>query len=99
MRIGGALFLIAVGAILRWAITAHLRGINLDVVGVVLMMVGVTYLVLELVWWKTGRRSPFITRTPNAVYIDERDLADRPHYLELTDHPHYVDENDLADRS
>jgi Domain of unknown function (DUF6458) len=88
MRIGAALFLFAVGAILKWAVTAHVRGINLHVVGVILMFVGIVGLVLELIWWQTGRRSPFITRTPNATYIDERDLVDRPTY---PDEEHLVD--------
>jgi hypothetical protein len=89
MRIGAALFLFAVGAILKWAITAHVHGINLHVVGVILMFVGIVGLALELYWWKTGRRSPYITRTPNPTYIDERDLVDRPSYF---------DDSDLADR-
>lgn len=100
MRISAALFLIAIGAILAWAVTAHIRGINVHVVGVVLMLVGVVGAVLELIWWVTGRRSPFITRTPNAVYIDERDLTDHPTYIEgkLVDRPTYLDEHDLVDR-
>ena len=77
MRIGAALFLIAIGAILKWGVTAHLRGINVHIVGIVLILVGLAGAALELTWWVTGRRSPFITREPNATYIDERDLVDR----------------------
>jgi hypothetical protein len=49
MTIGAALFLIAVGAILRFAVTAELAGIDLQVVGTILMVVGVVGLVLGLV--------------------------------------------------
>ena len=40
MTIGGSLFLIAVGAILHFAVTAELAGIDLQVVGTILMIVG-----------------------------------------------------------
>jgi predicted ABC-type sugar transport system permease subunit len=48
MTIGSSLFLIAVGAILKYAVTAHIAGIDLQVVGVILMIVGVVGLVLGL---------------------------------------------------
>ena len=40
MTIGSGLFLIAAGAILKWAITAHVSAINLQNMGVILMIVG-----------------------------------------------------------
>ena len=46
MTIGSSLFLIAVGAILKFAVTAQVAGIDLQVVGVILMIVGVVGLVL-----------------------------------------------------
>ena len=55
MTIGTSLFLIAVGAILKWAVTAHVGGINLQVVGVILMVVGVAGLVLGLGMWINSR--------------------------------------------
>jgi hypothetical protein len=38
--VGWSLFFIAVGAVLKWAITAHVHGINLHITGVILMVVG-----------------------------------------------------------
>jgi heme/copper-type cytochrome/quinol oxidase subunit 2 len=58
MTFGTSLLLIAVGAILRYAVTATVSGIDLHVVGLVLMIVGVVGLVLSLLWvgvW-SGRR-------------------------------------------
>jgi hypothetical protein len=40
LTIGTSLFLIAVGAILKFAVTAHVEGINLQAVGVILMVIG-----------------------------------------------------------
>jgi len=48
MTIGGALFLIAVGAILYFAVTAHVAGIDIQTVGLILMIVGVVGLALSL---------------------------------------------------
>ena len=49
MRIGSSLVLIAVGAILKFAVTTSVSGINLSTVGVVLMVVGIAGLVISLV--------------------------------------------------
>lgn len=48
MTIGGSLSLIAVGAILKWAITAHVEGVNLQNMGVILMVVGTVGVALGL---------------------------------------------------
>jgi hypothetical protein len=48
MTIGASLFLIALGAILKWAITAHVEGVNLQNMGVILMVVGGAGLALVL---------------------------------------------------
>ncbi len=61
MTFGTSLFLIAVGAILRYAVTATVSGINLQVVGLVLMIVGVVGLVLSFFWiavWSRKREVP-----------------------------------------
>ena len=47
MTIGAALFLIAVGAILNFAVTATVAGIDLQTVGVILMIVGGVGLLLR----------------------------------------------------
>ena len=56
MTIGASLFCIAVGAILKFAVTAQLAGIDLQTVGVILMIIGVLGLVLGLVLLGSRRR-------------------------------------------
>jgi len=51
MGISGSLILIAVGAVLRFAITADVEGVNLGTIGVILMIVGAAGIVLSLVFW------------------------------------------------
>ncbi|HEY3612574.1 MAG TPA: DUF6458 family protein [Gaiellales bacterium] len=53
MGISTSLVLIAVGAILKWAVSATTSGVNLQTVGVVLMVVGAVGLVLSLIFWSS----------------------------------------------
>lgn len=55
MTIGSSLFLIAVGAILKYAVTASFSGIDIHVVGVILMVAGAIGLVLGLVMYASAR--------------------------------------------
>ncbi|HEX8156980.1 MAG TPA: DUF6458 family protein [Solirubrobacteraceae bacterium] len=62
MGIGTSIFLIALGAILKFAVTASLSGINLATVGVILMVVGVIGLVISLLWLMQASRGDAVTR-------------------------------------
>ncbi len=59
MTIGTSLFLIAVGAILRYATNFHVKGVDMDEVGLILMIIGIVGFVIsllyELIW--AGERS------------------------------------------
>ncbi len=46
--IGGSLFLVALGAILYWAISVDGEGFNLNTIGLILMVVGAVGVVLTL---------------------------------------------------
>jgi hypothetical protein len=48
MGIGTSIFLIAVGAILRYAVTVTVQGVEIDTVGLILMVVGIIGLVISL---------------------------------------------------
>ena len=60
MTIAAANFLIAVGAILKFATNFHVEGVSVDTVGLILMIAGAVGLVLsifqEAIW--TRRRRP-----------------------------------------
>jgi hypothetical protein len=58
VTIGGSLFLIAVGAILAFAVTASVAGIDLQTVGWILMIIGVIGLILGLVMMNRARSAP-----------------------------------------
>jgi hypothetical protein len=71
MGISASLILIAAGAILKWAVTATTSGINLDTVGVVLMIVGAVGLVLSLIFWSSWGGFGARTAGTNATVIRE----------------------------
>jgi Domain of unknown function (DUF6458) len=58
--IGLSLLLMAAGAILAWAVTGEVSGLDIRVVGAILMIVGAVGLVLSLLFWASfapyGRR-------------------------------------------
>jgi hypothetical protein len=69
--IGASLFLIAVGAILTFALNIHVGGLNLDIVGWILMLVGVLGLIMTALIW--GRRRSVVTTEPTEYRrVEER---------------------------
>jgi hypothetical protein len=59
--LGTSIFLIAVGAILRYAVKTSVSGIEITTVGLILMIVGVVGLLLSLLWmtmWSPRRGVP-----------------------------------------
>ncbi|WP_329249941.1 DUF6458 family protein [Actinoallomurus sp. NBC_01490] len=52
---GVSIFLITLGAIFKWAIKAHLSGIDLPALGVILMVVGAASFLLQLVMMSRTR--------------------------------------------
>jgi Domain of unknown function (DUF6458) len=53
MGLGVSIFLIAVGAILTWAVNASVSGLELQTIGWILMIVGVVGLLLSLIFWSS----------------------------------------------
>jgi hypothetical protein len=53
MGIGVALFLIAVGAILRFAVDVTTNGLDIHMIGNILMIVGVIGALMSMVFWSS----------------------------------------------
>ena len=53
MGISLSILLIAVGAILAWAVNAEVSGIDLQVAGIILVIVGAIGIVASLVFWSS----------------------------------------------
>ena len=76
MGIGVSLVLIAVGAVLTWAVTATASGVDLNVVGVILMVVGLAGLVLSMIFWSSwgGFGGPSNTNTVVRDRVVDREV-------------------------
>jgi len=81
MSTGFAIMLIAVGAVLRFAVaTTSTHGLNLHVVGVILMLAGVLGLLLSLLVWGrlNRRRNRPVGYDGRATFIRRRVYQDQP---------------------
>ena len=62
MGLGVSLFLIAVGAILAFAVDTAVAGVDIWTIGVILMVVGIIGLLLSLLFWSSFM--PWAARPP-----------------------------------
>jgi hypothetical protein len=69
--IGVSIFLIALGAILAFAVSAEVQGLDVQTVGWILLAVGVVGLVLSMIFWSSwggpgywGRRRTYVEDGP-----------------------------------
>ena len=69
MSIAGSIFLVAVGAILRYAVNDSIESIDLETVGLILMIAGVAGLLLTFIYQSINRRRG------DVVYERERPVA------------------------
>lgn len=75
MTFAGSIFLIAVGAILRFATHFHVKGLDLRTVGLILMIAGAVGLLIAIWQWAVWSR-----RSRQAeVLVDDRRAVD-PNY-------------------
>ena len=72
MGIGVSVFLLAVGAILTFALNAEVSGIDLDTVGVILMVVGVIGLLFSMMFWSSW--GGFSNRSTERTVVRDREV-------------------------
>ena len=74
MGIGTSLVLIAVGAILRFAVSVTTSGFNLHTIGLIVLLVGIIGLVISVfwmtIWADRSRRREVVTRRDGTVVRD-----------------------------
>jgi hypothetical protein len=92
MGISVSILLIAVGAILTWGVTTEADGLNINNIGVILMIVGLLGLVISMLFWSSWggfrRRAAYVeggpVRTTTAAaprrttVVEEEDVAPGP---------------------
>ena len=63
-----SLVVIAAGAILTWGVTDEPSGLNLDAIGVILMVIGIVGLVISLLLWRSFWGPGYFSR---AAYVED----------------------------
>ena len=56
MTLGTSILLIAVGAIIRYAVTFHVSGVSRPTIGLILIIAGIVGAVLSLLYMSSARR-------------------------------------------
>ena len=72
-----SILLIAAGAILTWGVTNEPSGLDLDAIGVILMVIGIVGFILTLLLWQSWWGPGYFSR---AAYVDEGPAPPRPWY-------------------
>ena len=73
MSIGVSIFLVAAGAILTFALEREAEGINLDAVGIIMMIVGAVGLLVSMLFWSSW--GPYSRRRRATVVRETRDVV------------------------
>ena len=92
MGIAVSILLIAVGAVLTWGVTAEAEGLDVNAIGVILLIVGLLGLVVSMIFWSSWggfhRRATYVEGGPvrrtttaaprRTTVIEEEDVAPGP---------------------
>ena len=90
MGISVSILLIAVGAILTWGVTADAEGLDVNAIGVILLIVGLLGLIISMIFWSSW--GGFQRRTTAYVEGGPVRAADVPRRRATT----VVEEDDVA---
>jgi hypothetical protein len=71
MGLGVGILLSAVGAVLAFAVTATVSGVNIHTVGWILLIVGIAGIVLSMIFWSSWAGPGYFAQSRRRTYIDE----------------------------
>lgn len=77
MSIGTSIVLIAIGAILRFAVSVTAKGFSIHTIGLILLIVGIVGLIISLLWmtlWADRRRQVATVTRRDDVAVRDADL-------------------------
>jgi hypothetical protein len=79
MKLGAGLILIAVGAVLRFAVTKQVNAVSIGTVGVIMMIAGVVGLIITFIMMSTRRRTDVVYGRNSVSYVEPVEPVD-PRY-------------------
>ena len=71
MGLGVSIFLIAIGAILAFAVSADVSGVDINTIGWILLIVGIAGAVLSMIFWSSWGGPAYFGSRRRATYVDE----------------------------
>jgi hypothetical protein len=74
MGLGVSLILIAVGAIMAWAVHVTTAGFNVHTIGYILLVVGIIGAIASMIFWSSWAGPGYFTRS-RRTYVDEGPAA------------------------
>ncbi|MDQ3821614.1 MAG: DUF6458 family protein [Actinomycetota bacterium] len=71
MGLGVSIFLIAVGAILAFAVTAEVSGLDVNTIGWILLIVGILGAILSMIFWSSWGGPAYFGGRRRTRYVEE----------------------------
>jgi hypothetical protein len=82
MGLGVSLVLVAAGAILVWGVTEEPSGLDLDAIGIILIVIGIVGFVLSMLMWRSWWGPGYFTRSTYVEGAGAAPTAHRTTYVE-----------------
>ena len=77
MGLGVGIFLAAIGAILIWAVSADVSGVNVHAIGWILLIVGIVGIILSMIFWSSWAGPGYWSR--RRTYVDDGPAGPPPY--------------------
>jgi len=71
MGLGVGIFLAAVGAVLAFAVTDNVSGVNIQTIGWILLIVGIIGVILSMIFWSSWAGPGYWSGRRRAGYVDD----------------------------
>jgi hypothetical protein len=71
MGLGVGIFLAAAGAVLAFAVTDTVSGVDIHAIGWILLIVGIIGVVLSMIFWSSWAGPGYLSSRRRTTYVDE----------------------------
>ena len=71
MGLGVGILLAAVGAVLAFAVSATVSGVNIHAIGWILLIVGIVGILLSMIFWSSSAGPGYWSSRRRTTYVDE----------------------------
>lgn len=71
MGLGVGILLAAVGAVLAFAVSATVSGVNIHAIGWILLIVGIVGIALSMIFWSSWAGPGYWTSRRRTTYVEE----------------------------